>query len=156
MIYHEDATLTWLRSRPATDDRRIDIGDPYVERFWLPLIGPASVCLMRWVDRERIAAFPVADIGPRIGLNKSSGRHSPTWRTINRLITYGFIDHSQSVESSLFLWSGVRPLSKRGLDSLPHDVRIAERLWWDNNEGGVVPIFRGRTPLIGTETHDGR
>jgi hypothetical protein len=90
-------TAEALAIRPWLDEGAEPIGydprSPYVERFWLGIIGPSTTWLMR-----RLAAgfdvapegfaLPVTDTARAIGLGDKAGRHSPFLRTVNRMIQF--------------------------------------------------------------------
>jgi hypothetical protein len=131
MIYIKDATLTWTRVMPSSDLDRIEVGDEYVDRFWLPVVGPSSINLLRWAQRERPVLFPAFDIGPVIGLGKATGKYSPINRTINRMILFGLISQSRVDDTTLIVRSIVRPLTKGQRGLLPESLRTAEIEWWN-------------------------
>ena len=70
-----------------------DPRSPYVERFWLGVLGPSTTWLLR-----RIAAgfdsspdgfeMPVGETARALGLGDRGGRNSPFLRTVNRMIQF--------------------------------------------------------------------
>ena len=82
---------------PWVDDVIDKVGfdprSPYVERFWLSIIGPSTTWLMR-----RIAAgfdacpdgfdLPLGETARALGLGDRGGRHSTLLRTVNRMIQF--------------------------------------------------------------------
>jgi len=69
------------------------IGSTFVEEFWLPILGPSAVALLRWFDRRadhyrRITTLNVADIAVAIGLGDATSKHSPIVRTVERLVRF--------------------------------------------------------------------
>src|SRR5580700_3965447 len=75
-----------LPVRPWVDEVIDTLGfDPrsaYVERFWLPILGPSTTWLLRRVatgfDRSSGGfALPLADTARELGLGDKGGRHSP-------------------------------------------------------------------------------
>lgn len=76
----------------------VDPRDPYVERFWLPVLGPSTVLLLRRFARgfeEQPKGFRVgtADTALALGLGRGTGRSSPIMRTVDRAATFGMLRH---------------------------------------------------------------
>lgn len=88
-----DAVLTF--SLDTRRDEGHDLLSPYVEVFWLPIVGPSSVCLLRHVARRLTTSpawtTPMAELGQHIGLGNRAGRHAPIVRTLNRLANFNLI-----------------------------------------------------------------
>ena len=65
------------------------LNHPYVETFWLPVIGPTSTLMLRFVGRhvtsENYKLFDPAEIAVCLGVSPGTGRHSPIAKTITRL-----------------------------------------------------------------------
>ena len=66
------------------------IGSSFVEEFWLPIIGPSSLAVLRWLDRradqfQRATPVDLAELAHAIGLGTSTTKHSPIVRTLDRL-----------------------------------------------------------------------
>jgi hypothetical protein len=79
----------WRRvgERSGTHDPRTD----YVERFWLPILGPAATMFVRHIARSFDAhptggALKVAEAAQALGLHERSGRNGPFFRTIARSV----------------------------------------------------------------------
>jgi hypothetical protein len=75
------------------DQVGFDPRSPYVERFWLSIIGPSTA----WLMRRLAAGFDASPEGfdlhlgetaRAIGLGDRTGRHSTLLRTINRMIQF--------------------------------------------------------------------
>src|SRR5580704_11419549 len=82
-----------LPLRPWVDEVIDTLGfDPrssYVERFWLPILGPSTTWLLRRVATafDRTPAgfdLPLADTARELGLGDKGGRHSPFLRALFR------------------------------------------------------------------------
>ena len=68
--------------------------DPYVERFWLPVMGPAATLALRRIAadlRRRPTGYSVgvADLARSLGLGRGTGRNAPVARAIDRLGHFG-------------------------------------------------------------------
>lgn len=128
-LFHPEATLSYVNKPRRLDT--VDALDPYVERFYTPILGPASVALIRWAAREHADQFPLVDVPPLIGLGPSTGQWAPIWKVINRLASFGLLDHDNT-RSHLVVWSMMRPLNKTRLAKLPMSLQDQERRWWED------------------------
>ena len=103
------------------------LDDPYLERCWLPILGPTSVLLLRrmpvlW-QRDPAIGIPVDELAFVLGLGNGTGRHSPVWRTIDRLARFNF---AYRVKDNLVeVYTEAPPLNARQLATLPESVRDA-------------------------------
>lgn len=68
---------------------------PYVEDFWMSILGPTAVAILRHVGRnEHTYADPgttldIEELSVSFGLKNSTGRWSPLVRTLDRLSHFG-------------------------------------------------------------------
>jgi hypothetical protein len=78
---------------PLVDRVGFDPRSPYVEQFWLGVIGPTTT----WLLRRTAAGFdtypegfemPLGETARALGLGDRSGRNSPLFRTINRMLQF--------------------------------------------------------------------
>ena len=118
------AVLPW---HEATDV--LDAHDPrstYAERFWVGIIGPTAMWLLRrfadgfdtWPDGFEI---PVRDLAGSLGIG-GAGKHSPLARTIARCSQFGLL----RIEGEcLYARRNLPPLSDRQVARLPLDLRTA-------------------------------
>lgn len=102
------------------------LDDPYLERCWLPVLGPTSVLMLRrmpilW-QRDPAVGVPVEEFATVLGLG-GTGRHSPVWRTIDRLARFNFAN--RVAENHVEVYTEVPPLGQRHLASLPASIRDA-------------------------------
>ena len=88
------ATLTltpW--TDPIIDTLGHDPRSEYVERFWLPTLGPTTLLLLRRLattfDRSPDAVtLDVAELSQSLGLGVREGPSSPLFRSVDRLIQF--------------------------------------------------------------------
>ena len=97
---------------------------PYLERCWLPVIGPTSVLMLRrmpilW-QHDPAVGVPVEELAAVLGLG-GTGRNSPVWRTIDRLARFNFANRIG--DNHVEVYTEVPPLSRRHLAALPASVR---------------------------------
>lgn len=102
-----------------------DLDSAYLERCWLPIVGPSSVLMLRrmpqlW-ERGSSVAVPVDELANALGLGGATGRHSPVMRTVDRLVRFRFA--AWSSPSELDVYTEAAPLPHRYVDRLPASVR---------------------------------
>lgn len=137
---------THLTIRPWWDPELARTGvDPrstYAERFWLPVIGPSTLLLIRRFARgldEHPSGFrvPVADTARALGLGTGNGRNSPLLRTVDRACTFGLARRPE-VER-VDLRTHLPRLDERRLRRLPDVLREAHDRWELQNVAGHGP-----------------
>jgi hypothetical protein len=134
-----------LHVRPWPDEVLDHLGfDPrsaYVEDYWLGILGPSTV----WLLRRLAAGFEYSadgfdlDLGETarsLGLGDRSGRHSPFIRAINRTIQFGLSQLSGPDELSVR--RRVPPLNRQQLGRLSPALQARHAAWQD--EQLLVPI----------------
>lgn len=117
---------------PVIDEVGYDVRSPYVERFWLPVLGPtASWLIRRLVTRLDEAPdgfeLDLALTATELGLGTRTGRHSPFLRSIDRCCRYGaahLVD-----EETLRVRRKLPPLTRLQLVRLPEAQQEAHRTW---------------------------
>lgn len=119
----EDATL---------EEHGVSVRSPYAERFWLPILGPSSLLVLRRVAVDLLTSggqpivYDLATLGAELGLpGKGKGigtRNSALARTLARLVRYGAaVDRGQA----LAVRTHLAPLTEDLLDRLPPQLREA-------------------------------
>jgi hypothetical protein len=79
---------------PVIDELGHDPRSAYVERFWLPVLGPSTVWFLRRLA-DRIDAEPqgfeldLVETAQSLGVGMRGGRHSPMLRTVERSCRFG-------------------------------------------------------------------
>jgi hypothetical protein len=123
-----------IRSRP---DNVIDaLGhDPrslYVETYWLSVLGPSSLWLLRRLVSGLEAhpdgyELPMADTARAIGLGDKCGKSSPFVRSLARLCQFDVA--SQIEGSALAVRRKLPPLTLRQVLRLPESLQQAHGRW---------------------------
>lgn len=117
---------------PVIDRLGFDPRSGYVEQFWLGLVGPASVLLVRHLaDRFDVEPdgfeLDVADTAALLGLGTSLGRWGPMQRTIHRCIGFGFARRWS--EDRVVVRRRIAPLTRAQLVRLPLERQAQHARW---------------------------
>lgn len=116
---------------PVIDRRGHDTCSVYVERFWLPVLGPSTTFLFRLLGR-RLGDEPegfgldTAETSQALGLGTATGRHAAFPRAVKRMITFGL---ARSSGTALEVRRHAPPLSQRQLRRLTDDRRAEHDAW---------------------------
>jgi hypothetical protein len=119
---------------PVIDTVGHDVRSPYVERFWLGLLGPSSTWLLRRLvarlDEEPEGyELDLALTATELGLGARSGRHSPFLRSIDRCCRFGA---AQQVDATtLRVRRKLPPLTRIQVGRLPAALQQAHAAWTD-------------------------
>lgn len=129
----ESATITvrpW--NDPTLADRGVDPRGDYVERFWLGVVGPSVVFLVRRLARgleEHPHGFTVSlpDTARAIGLSPGLSRSAPISKTIERACMFGLM--RRDGDDGIEVRTQLPPLNARQLRRLPLAVRNSHEAW---------------------------
>lgn len=122
--------------RPWGDEVLERIGfdprSPYVERFWLGVIGPSVTWLMRRIASGFDAApggfeMPLAETARALGLGDPGGRNSAFFRTLNRMVQFDLARASGPAE--LQVMRRLPPLNRRQAARLSPALQEAHERW---------------------------
>jgi hypothetical protein len=125
----------WIE--PWTDDVIDPLGhdpkSPYVERFWLGILGPSATWLLRSISYGFDAAptgfnLSQTDTARVLGLGDRTGKYSPLQRSITRLCTFEF---GYFRGETLVVRSRVPWLEPRQVSRLSGALQDEHRLWED-------------------------
>lgn len=129
-------TTSSLLVRPWPDAVIDEVGhdprSPYVERFWLGVLGPTATWLMRRLVaqlEESPAGFELdlATTATELGLGYRSGQQSPFLRSIGRCCHFGAAALVDS--TTLRVRRKLPPLTRVQLDRLPEHLRASHQQW---------------------------
>ncbi len=125
-----------LHVRPWPDDVLDHLGfDPrssYVEDYWLAVLGPSTI----WLLRRLAAGFEFSPEGfdldleetaRSIGLGDRSGRHSPFVRAVNRTVQFGL--SQLSGDDDLSVRRRLPPLNRQQLRHLSPSLQARHSAW---------------------------
>jgi len=127
-----DRLLVRPWSDPVLDDIGHDPRSPYVERFWLAVLGPSSTFFLRHVV-ERFDDAPhgfdldLAACAAAIGLGIRQTRTAAFPRTVTRCCQFGAA--RLATPTTLEVRRRLAPLNKRQLNRLPEPLRNEHDDW---------------------------
>lgn len=125
-----------IRIEPWDDHITAEVGhDPrsaYVERFWLSVVGPSALWLLRTMaygfdDAPNGYDLDPLDMARVLGLGERVGRHSPMQRAIDRLCHFGLAYERGGV--TLVVRAHVPWLDDRRVSRLPAQLRTEHVMW---------------------------
>ncbi|MHB1930398.1 MAG: hypothetical protein ACYCUG_13455 [Acidimicrobiales bacterium] len=129
-------TTDRLRITPWADEVIDRLGfdprSPYVEQFWLGVLGPSTT----WLLRRLAAGFdaepdgfelPLVETARALGLGDSTGRSGAFLRTVNRMVQFGMAVGTGNAE--LAVRRRIPPLPARFAERLPPSLQEAHRRW---------------------------
>lgn len=119
---------------PAVQRAGFQLDDPYLERCWAALIGPAATELLRRVPglwHQGVASVDTAELASTLGLRPASLTRNPINRTLDRVVSYGFGEWGVTVNfgvpgpcrNELIVYTQVAPLSTSDLSRVPPATR---------------------------------
>ncbi len=114
---------TWVDT--TLDNIGYDPRSSYVEHFWLPILGPSSIWLLR---RARFLlemnptgiTISCAELGGSLGLGDTKGRSSLLTKTVQRCVDFEVAKKTH--EGSIAFRRRLAPLSVRQLQRLPKSI----------------------------------
>ncbi len=118
---------------PVLDQLGHDPRSGYVERFWLPILGPSCLLLIRRLAAElerHPDGFEIesARWARELGIGMKGGQHGPFWRAVERACRFGAARRNGP---RLALRRRLPPLSTRQVQRLPASLRLEHAEWVD-------------------------
>lgn len=117
---------------PVVDLLGHDLRSSYVERFWLPILGPTTTLLLRHVavrldDHPDGFDLPLLDTAAALGLGNKAGRNSPFLRAVARATKFSV---ARAVgHGALAVRQRVAPLTRSQTERLPAPLRDEHDAW---------------------------
>lgn len=117
---------------PVIDLVGHDLRSSYVERFWLPILGPSTTLLLRLIAAgldESPDGFdlPLIDTACALGLGTRGGRNAPFLRAIERSSTFKLT--RSPATGVLEVRRKVPPLTRVQISRLPASLQDAHSGW---------------------------
>jgi hypothetical protein len=116
---------------PVLDNLGHDPRSGYVERFWLPILGPSCLLLLRRLAaglEQQPDGFEARcdTLARELGIGFRGGQSSPFWRAVERSSRFMT---TQRAGNRLVVRRRLPPLTIRQADRLPDELRDAHRAW---------------------------
>ncbi|MGH9092705.1 MAG: hypothetical protein ACRDZR_15215, partial [Acidimicrobiales bacterium] len=132
---------------PLVEGSGVDVLGPYVELFWLPVLGPSATWLLRRLVaglRARPHGFhlDLEEAARSLGLGGVGGRRSPFRRALLRCARYGVARHQGSDVLAVRLVVG--PVPERHLLRLPLPLQEQHRRWLARERPDTIDDVRRR------------
>ena len=110
---------------PVLDQLGFDPRSDYVERYWLSILGPSAVLFLRRIaaaleDQPEGFDLDLVAWAQELGLGSKGGKHSPMWRTVDRICRFGLATRNGS---AVALHRHLPPLTMRQVERLPAHLR---------------------------------
>jgi hypothetical protein len=117
---------------PVIDQVGFDPRSPYVERFWLGILGPSTVLLLRRIAND-LEANPsgfdldLTETARALGLGGKGGKSSPFMRTIDRCCQFGAAQRLS--ETTMQVRRKLAPLNRSQVSRLSDALQDEHRRW---------------------------
>ena len=109
-----------------------DPRSPYVERFWLGVLGPSATWMLR-AFAHRFDVEPegftidLRDTARSLGIGSRGGANGALYRTLERIMAFGFAQFTD--ESTLVVRRRMGPLNRRQQQRLTLDLQHEHDQW---------------------------
>lgn len=117
---------------PLLDQLGHDPRSPYVERFWLPVVGPSGTVLLRRLaagfdDRPEGYELDLAEVARAVGMGRQDGPGANFRRTVERVVSFGFARFDDP--ATMVVRRRLPTLTRRQLQRLPRALRDDHEAW---------------------------
>lgn len=128
---------------PVLEARGHDPRSEYVERFWLPILGPSTTWLLRRFARgfEEVPGgfrIDLADTSRALGLGEGTGRNSMITRSVERACQFGMAQRHGI--DRLSVRTHLPPLTQRQVGRLPLALQMAHQRRIDEEQAHRVDL----------------
>lgn len=119
-----------------------DPRSPYVERFWLGVIGPSATWLLRSFahrfDTEPDGfTIDLRDTAKALGIGARGGANGALYRTMERIMAFGFAQYTS--DDVLAVRRRMAPLTRRQQQRLPVDLQLEHDAWLASHPATTTP-----------------
>lgn len=142
---------------PMVDPQGMDVRSGYVERFWLPVLGPSAVLALRFLA-DRLDRSPgglavdLEEAARSLGVGGTASRHAPLRRALERCVRFGLARPRGSGALEVRRTVGVVP--QRHLTRLPGSLQEEHGRWALPPDPGTLPLARRRARLLALDLLD--
>ncbi|HVN50825.1 MAG TPA: hypothetical protein VMT43_05305 [Acidimicrobiales bacterium] len=137
---------------PVIDELGHDPRSAYVEHFWLSILGPSTVWLLRrladGLEREPEGfVIDLADTARALGVGMRGGRQSPFMRSLERVCRFGAARWQSPTE--LAVRRRLPPLTRAQIERLPLPLQAEHRHWTESRPAHPDPrLLRERADQL--------
>ena len=116
---------------PIVDEVGFDVFSRYAEMFWLPIMGPSALWILRRIVMG-FSEFPggyemdTEEIALAVGLSFTQGANCPFTRALRRCQWFGA---AQSVQGGLAVRIKLPPVSRRQIQRFPAGLKQSLATW---------------------------
>lgn len=116
---------------PVLDALGHDPRAPYVEKFWLSILGPSALMLLRRLAaalEQEPGGFPLdpAEWSAELGLGNKGGPQAPFWRSLDRVCRFGTAERNGEL---LAVRRRLAPLTHGQVKRLPTHLQPVHHRW---------------------------
>lgn len=135
---------------PVVDSLGHDPRSSYVERFWLPILGPSTTLLLRRLAAELDhepdgVEVDLATTARALGLGSQGGRRSAFVRALDRSAQFGLAQHLGPAR--LAVRRRIPPLTQRQVVRLPKAIQDDHADWQARHRPRREPTDRRRARI---------
>ena len=117
---------------PLLDQFGHDPRSPYVERFWLGVLGPSATWMLRSFAHHFDAepdgfTIDLRDTARSLGIGARGGANGALYRTLERVMAFGFARFTD--DATLNVRRRMGPLNRRQLQRLTPELQRAHDEW---------------------------
>ena len=132
-VFPEDRLLVRPWHDPVLDNLGHDPRSPYVEQFWLAVLGPSCLFLVRRLAARLERQPDGFELDPlewarELGLGMKGGKHGPFWRAVERACRFQLAQRNGEM---LVVRRRMAPLTARQVKRLPDNLRAGHQIWLD-------------------------
>ncbi len=116
---------------PVLDQLGHDPRSLYVERYWLPILGPSCLMLVRRFGIELVEhpdGFELDTVAwaRALGVGVRGGKNGPFWRAVLRACRFGSAQRNGQL---LAVRRRLPPLTSRQVERLPQQLQVTHQDW---------------------------
>lgn len=119
-VLAHDPLVVDVLADPLVERVGYPVRHPYIEIYWLPILGPSATWMLRrlalYALADRRIPLPLHELGRELGLSSGTQRNSPVVRTLVRLVNFAAARPDGDV---LLVRRALAPLSQAQLRRLP-------------------------------------
>jgi hypothetical protein len=136
---------------PVVEAAGVDPRSAYVETFWLPVLGPAAILLLRGLadrleDAPRGFDLGIEEAARSLGLGWPGGRRSPIQRAVLRCARHSIVRHLGP--EVLAVRRRMPLLDERHVRQLPASLRRRHSRWEAERRAPALPDVRRRARAL--------